>query len=184
MKNSYINLDDEKGYGRYIYSNIREEERYLWRAAVTVLGIVVAGIGVILSKNIPYGNLIATQLIWIGGIAEIMILTDFNNKRKFLIEIELEDNQSKGNDKIDIPYFESWVNEHQFNRFGPYNISIVLIVSWAYLSFFWFWTRIERSTMELHQTNVVIDVVLMLEASIAFILAVIVAYNAIRIGSK
>ncbi len=87
-----IVFDEKDDFHQYIYGSVRDGLTETWKQMLVVLGLFVVAIGKVLSaKNAlqdPFIHVVACQLIWFFAMLELHLLSNYNLKREFLIELE------------------------------------------------------------------------------------------------
>jgi hypothetical protein len=134
------NVNCEKSFVRYIYQDIRDELKNLWKTMLTVLGMLGLAISYVLkmADNLPlfYVYLYTSQLLWVFAMIEILLYSNYISKHKFLIELELGfDPSLKNRGKKKAPFWQSWASEDNFSGFSGYTISVLSICLWSFLAF-------------------------------------------------
>jgi len=138
--------DNADSFARFIYNDLRDEQKALQRAMFTVLGLLALALGYIL-KN-PDGQapspdyLLASQVLWIAFVLEILLFSDYLHKTKFLIEMEESFEQDPASLERIVPWWRSWAQEHEYRRFCAYTLSVFLIAFWAMAVMVWLWYQI------------------------------------------
>jgi hypothetical protein len=132
-------IDCEESFVRYIYGDIRDELKNLWKTMLTLLGMLGVALGYLFKGTniIPslWEYLIAAQLLWLFAMIEILLFSNYISKHKFLMEIEkgfdptLKDNSHK------MPFWQTWVSEDSFSSYNGYTIPVVCITIWSFLAF-------------------------------------------------
>ena len=135
----------------YIYGDIRDELKNLWKTMLTLLGMLGVAIGYVLKGSgiAPsfWGYVIVTQLIWLFAMIEILLYSNYISKHNFLMEIEeafepsLKERKAKEekgepqNIRVElVPFWQSWI-DHFFTDVDGYAISVVSITAWGFLAF-------------------------------------------------
>ena len=85
-------IDCEQSFVWYIYGDIRDELKNLWKTMLTLLGMLGVAIGYVLKGSgiTPsfWGYVIVTQLLWLFAMIEILLFSNYISKHKFLMAIE------------------------------------------------------------------------------------------------
>lgn len=145
MNSSESDKDKEDSFSRFIYQDVRNENSSLWKNMVTVLGLFAVAIGYILGKGdsaIP-ANLgalkyfFASQLIWLFGMIEIILFSNFNSNRSFLLELEKQFDSSIDPKDPKPPFWEYWTRKNKYSIKSGYMIALFSILLWSILAYIW-----------------------------------------------
>jgi hypothetical protein len=143
LEKIYINNDES--FASYIYQDVHNENRIFWRTMFTVLGMFFLALGYILGKGengnptSEFGSIyfLVSQLIWLIAMIEVLLFSNFNWKRKFLIQVELFFKPSLETEKLKEPFWEHWANQNKYPVLSGYTIAAGAIISWGFLAFIW-----------------------------------------------
>ncbi len=132
-------IDCDKSFVRYIYGDIRDELKNLWKTMLTLLGMLGVAIGYVLkgTDKMPplWDYLMVAQLLWLFAMIEILLFSNYISKHKFLIAIENNFYPSLKGKPKKIPFWQSWVSDDSFSGLNGYTISVLSITFWAFLAF-------------------------------------------------
>ena len=140
-----LSPDNEESFARYIYSDLRGEQKFLQRAMFTVLGLLAIALGYLFKKsdvansNLGSNYLLASQLLWIASMLELLLFSDYIFKTKFLIELELLFDPSQIDDKPRPPMWKRWVKENEYTKFSAYTVAVASLAFWTGAILFWLW---------------------------------------------
>ena len=132
-------VDEEDSYVRYIYQDVRDELKNLWKAMLTVLGMLGVAISYVskTSDIIKPGLkfLILSQFLWLFAMIEILLISNYISKHKFLIEIELNLDPSLETSKSKVPFWETWISKYKPPGLRSYTIPVISIIVWSFVAF-------------------------------------------------
>ncbi len=138
---------DNSSLSRYLYKDVRSENRTLWTTMFTVLGLFFLALGFVLggdekSKIVDYFGSVyipISQLIWLFAMLEILLFSNYNSKRKYLTEMEKMFAQSpaKANHRQNEHLWELWLSKYRFVNTSGYIIAIWSIILWSFFAFIW-----------------------------------------------
>lgn len=182
-----LSPDNEKSFARYIYSDLREEQKFLQRAMFTVLGLLALALGYLFKKpdvantNLGSNYLLASQLLWIASMLELLLFSDYIFKTKFLIELELLFDPSQINDKPRPPLWKYWVKKNEYTKFSAYTVAVASLAFWTAAILFWLWYKI----VSIENHSFLINWILLpLEIIIAIIATIKLCFEILRAGDK
>ena len=132
-------IDRDTSFVRYIYGDIRDELKNLWKTMLTLLGMLGVAIGYVFkgTDKIPplWDYLIVAQLLWLFAMIEILLFSNYIPKHKFLMAIENNFDPSLKDKPNKTPFWQSWVSKDSFSSLNGYTISVLSISFWAFLAF-------------------------------------------------
>jgi len=182
MNSSESDKDKEDSFSRFIYQDVRNENSSLWKNMVTVLGLFAVAIGYILGKgdsaiSLNSGDLkffFAAQLIWLFGMIEIILFSNFNSNRSFLLELEKQFDSSIDPKDPKPPFWECWTRKKKYRFKSGYMIALFSILLWSILAYIW--TTIQFYLEPNSDGSFIILKVFMIIELIAALLACIVVW--------
>lgn len=132
-------VDKEYSYVRYIYQDVRDEMKNLWKAMLTVLGMLGVAISYVSKEsdsiNLMLKFLILSQFLWLFAMVEILLVSNYISKHKFLKEIEFNLNPSLKTSENKIPFWETWISKDNPSGLRSYTIPIISIIMWSLIAF-------------------------------------------------
>jgi hypothetical protein len=145
MISSESDKDNDKSFSRFIYQDVRNENSSLWKNMVTVLGLFAIAIGYILGKgdSVISANsealkyFFASQLIWLFGMIEIILFSNFNSNRSFLLDLEKQFASRIDPEDPKPPYWEYWTRKKKYSIKSGYMIALFSILLWSLLAYIW-----------------------------------------------
>ena len=145
MINLESDKDNEGSFTRFIYQDVRNENSSLWKNMVTVLGLFAVAMGYVLGKgdsvtSVNSGILryfYSSQLIWLFGMIEIILFSNFNSNRSFLLDLEKQFESKIDTYNPKPPYWEHWTRKKKYSINSGYMIALFSILWWSILAYIW-----------------------------------------------
>jgi hypothetical protein len=154
-------MDEENSFVRYIYQDVRDELKNVWKAMLTVLGMLGVAISYVLkgtdklpsllmqqTNKVPSQLLkeaarvdslleyiIVSQFIWLFAMIEILLVSNYISKHKFLIEVESKLDPSLKTRENKTPFWQSWIRTDSPSGLSGYTIPVLSILGWSILAF-------------------------------------------------